>query len=171
MKKFEKILDDFLEHVQSDLGIFGEIISQQELKYLLKEEYPDDFPMVSYEYTDESNFEVSIDESKFLNDETHGGDWIMFSNICVMRLEFEIDPNFHTYTVDIDAFEINENYRNSGYARKIIEVLEHVLKKHGYVMIKVIPYDNNARDFWEHLGYIDENGNDILYKKTWEEDM
>ena len=167
-EQISNIINDFLEHVQSDLGIFGEIVSQQELKYLLKEEYPDEFPMISYEYTDESKFEVSIDESKFLNDETHSGDWIIIYNICAMRLDVEFDDYFHTYTVDIDAFEINENYRNSGYARKIIEILEHVLKKQGYVMIKVIPYDNNARYFWEHLGYIDENGNDILYKKIWE---
>ena len=157
MKKFEKLLDDFLEHVESDLGMFGEIVSQQELKYLLKEEYPDDFTMISYEYTDESKFEVSIDESKFLNDETHGGDWIMIQNICVMRIE----PNDNV--LEIDSFEISENYRNEGFGRKIITVLENVSKSY-YNTIMAIPFDESAKDFWKHLEYR-ENNDERLYKK------
>ena len=155
MKKIEDITNDFIEHVESDLGMITDIISQQELKTWM-EENGDEFPMITYEYTPDTQFEVSINESKFLNDPVYEGDWLSISNICLMKIEIEHD------TLIINTFEINENYRNEGFARKIIELLEHVSKT--YInTIKIIPFDTNAKDFWEYLGY--ENEDDKLYKR------
>ena len=157
MRKINELIDLFQDYLDSELWLSSKIIDQKELKYLLKEDYPDEFPMTCYEYTNESEFEVSIDESKFLNDETHSGDWIMIQNICVMRIE--PDNN----VLEIDSFEIGENYRNEGFGRKIIEGLEHVSKSY-YDTIRVIPFDENAKYFWKHLEY-KEDKDEKLYKK------
>lgn len=155
MNKIEKITNDFIEHVETNLGMNVEIISQQELKTWMEED-GNEFPMISYEYTPDTKFEVSVDESKFLNDSIYEGDWLSVSNICLMKIEVEND------TLTINTFEINENYRNEGFARKIIDVLEHVSKSY-LNNIKIIPFDNNAKDFWEHLEY--KNEDDKLYKR------
>lgn len=157
MSKINELIDLFQDYLDSELWLSSKIIDQKELKYLLKEDYPDEFPMTCYEHTNESGFEVSIDESKFLNDEIHDGDWIMIQNICVMRIE--PDNNI----LEIDSFEISENYRNEGFGRKIIEGIEHVSKSY-YDTIRVVPFDENAKDFWKHLEY-QEDKDERLYKK------
>jgi hypothetical protein len=49
-------------------------------KELVETKEYDRFPMISYEHTRDSNFDVEISESKFLNDLSHIGTWIMGTN-------------------------------------------------------------------------------------------
>ena len=165
MKKFDEFLNYLQEVLETDYQLESEILSQNEVKEILKD-YSEEFPMICHEYTPDSQFEVSIDESKFLNDESHDdGKWLFISNIGVVNLVIEEDFNFRCEVLDIDVFEINENYRDGGFARKIISAIEHCSKNY-FERIKVIPFDTNANNFWKHLEYEDENNNDVLYKEN-----
>ena len=159
MEKLTEFVNDFVEGVESDLNMLSDTLTQNEIKELMVNGLSNEFPMVSYEYTPDTSFEVDIDESKFLNDEVHNGAWVMIENMCLINF-MEINGN----VLEIDAFEMSENYRNSGYARKILNEIEHVSGQY-YEKIKVTPFDDDAQNFWEHFNYKNYKGYDGLYKE------
>ena len=69
IERLEYGFDNVLEHTQDEVKRI--LIDTKESSF---------FPMVSYEHTDDSNFDVDISESKFLNDPAHKGTWIVGMN-------------------------------------------------------------------------------------------
>ena len=61
-------IQNLIDEIESG-SAYCKVVSQEELKeYLINTGECDNFPMISYEYTEDSNIDVGIDESKFLND-------------------------------------------------------------------------------------------------------
>ena len=148
MNKLNKLVDDFQTELSDTWSLESEVYTQNEVKNIL-EECPNEFPMICFENTNDSDFIVDISESKFLNDESHEGEWLIIepaNNIGIICLK-ENDDTLH-----IDVFEINMLFRGIRFSRQIIEALETSSKKY-YKKIVVVPFDSSAYNFWEHLEY------------------
>jgi GNAT superfamily N-acetyltransferase len=119
-------------------------------KELVETKEYDRFPMISYEHTRDSIFEVEISESKFLNDLSHIGTWIMGTNedelIFILNLKSKGD------ILEIDAFEIRDELRGQGLGSNILAVIESVAEQY-YNAIAVSPFDTDAQNFWECMEY------------------
>lgn len=130
-------------------------------KLLELNEY-DRFPMISYEHTNDSNFDVDISESNFLNNISHSGTWIMGINddevIFIVNLK-----NKNNSVLEIDALEIRDELRGQGLGSDIVSVIESVAGQY-YTSICVTPFDTDAENFWKCIGY-EEWVNDYLIKK------
>ena len=72
-------IDDLVERLEFEFTI--QKTNQKGVKsQIIKMEMESKFPMICYEHTEDSEFEVSADESKFLNDNMHDGTWIIGKN-------------------------------------------------------------------------------------------
>lgn len=148
MNKLNNLVDDFQTELNDTWSLESEIYTQDEIKTML-EECSNEFPMICFENTKDSDFIVDISESKFLNDESHEGKWIVIepaNNIGIICLKENNDA------LQIDVFEINMLFRGIRFSRQIIEALEISSKKY-YKKIVVVPFDSSAYDFWEHFEY------------------
>jgi GNAT superfamily N-acetyltransferase len=100
---------------------------------------------------------VEISESKFLNDSSHIGTWIMGTNED--ELIFMLNLKSKGSVLEIDAFEIRDELRGQGLGSNILSVIESVAEQY-YSSIIVSPFDTDAMNFWEHIGYVEDmNGN------------
>lgn len=151
--------DDIIEAL-SDLSMYIDGGNQQFVREELDgcEKY---FPMVCYEHTDDSNFEVDINDSKFLTDPEHDGFWIVgYDDLYV---NFLVCLKDHNSTLEIDCIEVNEDLRRFGKGGNIVSIIESVAADY-YDDIIVSPFDTNAINFWNHMEY-EEGGNGYWRKK------
>ena len=133
-------------------------VSQEYLKeYILEEQNYVPFPMVCKEYTNDSKFMVSVDESKFLNGKDYDRTWLIGSDydgypsflLCLDSCENNLS---------IEAFEVNNFMRGKGMGANVLSILESVAEKY-YTHISVSPFDTDAMNFWEHMEYVEgKNG-------------
>ena len=133
-------------------------VSQEYLKEYIQENQSDAaFPMVCIEYTNDSNFIVDIDESKFLNSKDYDLTWLIGSDydgypsflLCLDSCENNLS---------IEVFEVNNFMRWKGIGANVLSILESVAEKY-YTHISVSPFDTDAINFWEHMEYVEgKNG-------------
>lgn len=149
-------IEDFVERIENICPNVN-ICRQSEVFDILKEtDSFEQFPMISYEYTEDSQFSVEIDESKFLNDKSHDGTWII--GMDDDTINFIINLKATNNILHIDAFEVNKDMRGQEIGGNVISMIESVAYTH-FDKIVVSPFDTSATEFWEHLGYIEnENG-------------
>lgn len=143
-------IDDLVDRMGNELTILE--TDQKGMKVLIVEmEMEDKFPMICYEHTEDSEFDVSIDESKFLNDSTHDGTWILGKNDD--EIIFVINLQAVKNKLIIDAFEVNVDYRGEGFGSNVIATVESVAE-HYYKEISASPFDVDAGNFWNHMDYL-----------------
>ena len=140
-----------------DLGHNSCVMGQDGVKSILEDEIDeglDNFPMICYEYTEDSDFEVGIDETKFLNDSAHDGDWIMGGND--EQIEFLVNLKEHGKTLEIDCLEVAKDLRNTGIGRDVVECIEENAREF-YDKVIISPFDTEAINFWNHMEYVEGN--------------
>ena len=143
-------IDDLVDRMGNELTILE--TDQKGMKALIVNmEMEDKFPMICYEHTEDSEFDVSIDESKFLNDTTHDGTWILGKNDD--EIIFVINLKAVKSKLIIDAFEVNVDYRGEGFGANVIATVESVAE-HYYTEISASPFDVEAGNFWNHMDYL-----------------
>lgn len=143
-------IDDLVDRMGNELTILEtDRISAKE--QIIEIEMENKFPMICYEHTDDSEFDVSIDESKFLNDSTHDGTWILGTNDD--EIVFIINLQAVKNKLVIDAFEVNMDYRGEGFGSNVIATVESVAE-HYYKEISASPFDVDAGNFWNRLDYL-----------------
>lgn len=151
--RFEYFIEDFIENIESGNKFPVKKMTQAELKYFLSEnedEYGREFPMICYEHTDDSNDEVSIDETKFLNDKEHDGTWIVgerYGEVAFIVCFKEDDDE-----LEIDAFEVASSERGNRISTYVIDSIEHCAEKY-YEAVYISPFDTSAMNFWKHQGF------------------
>lgn len=123
----------------------------------------DSFPMVCYEHTNDSEIEVEISESKFLNDILHEGTWIVGINedeiVFILNLK-----DMGKSILEIDTLEVNDEMRGLGIGTNIITIIESVAEDF-YDKIMVSPFDTDSQNFWIKMEY-DEDVNGIFAKEV-----
>lgn len=142
-------LDDLLENLEEIVPDVWTTRSQESLKYKLDYGYWN-FPMICFEKTDDSSFEVSMDESKFLNDSSHKGLWIVGHDDDFIYFILNLKENKDS--LEIDTIEVNEHMRGEGIGGNIVSTIENVAEDY-YDRIVVSPFDTSAMNFWEHMEY------------------
>lgn len=151
VERFEFELDTVLDGSQG--GVKSKLIELGECEH---------FPMVCYEHTNDSSFEVDMSESKFLNDSAHIGTWLMGINedeiIFVLNLK-----NKGNSTLEIDALEVRDELRGQGLGANIVAVIESVAEQY-YNEIIVSPFDTDAQVFWEKMDYEWRNDGSLIKK-------
>ena len=143
-------IDDLVDRMGNELTILE--TDQKGMKeQIIEMEMEDKFPMICYEHTEDSEFDVSIDESKFLNDTTHDGTWILGKNDD--EIIFVINLQAVKSKLIIDAFEVNVDYRGEGFGANVVATVESVAE-HYYKEISASPFDVDAGNFWNHMDYL-----------------
>lgn len=149
-------IDDLVERLEFEIDTVTVNTQDEVRKTLVETKEYDRFPMISYEHTRDSIFEVEISESKFLNDLSHNGTWIMGTNQD--DLIFILNLKSNGSVLEIDAFEIRDELRGQGLGANILSVVESVAEQY-YSSIIVSPFDTTAINFWERMEYEeDKNG-------------
>ena len=157
----------FLDELMDQLALGGDLhcvvtkVSQEYLKeYILEDQNYVPFPMVCKEYTNDSKFMVSVDESKFLNSKDYDLTWLIGSDydgypsflLCLDSCENS------QFILFIEVFEVNNFMRGQGMGANVLSILESVAEKY-YTHISVSPFDTDAMNFWEHMEYVEgKNG-------------
>ena len=160
MNKF--FIDDLLERLET-LSDTVKVIDQGSLKgviYLFG--CQNQFPMICYEHTNDSNFDVDISESKFLNTRAYGGTWIIGCNDDT--IDFLVCLKSYEQMLFIDVLEVNEEMRGQGLGGNIVSIIESVAETY-YPTISVSPFDTDAINFWEHMEYYKEENHSNWVKK------
>ena len=154
-------IDDLVERLEFEFDTVTVNTQDEVRKELVETKEYDRFPMISYEHTRDSIFEVEISESKFLNDLSHIGTWIMGTNED--ELIFILNLKSKGNVLEIDAFEIWDEFRGQGLGSNILSAIESVAEQY-YSSIIVSPFDTTAINFWEHMEY-EEWGNQGYFIK------
>ena len=151
MNKF--FVDDLLERLET-LSDTINVIDQKSLKNtIILLGCQNQFPMICYEHTNDSNFDVDMDESKFLNDRNYNGTWIIGCNDDT--IDFLVCLKTYEQILFIDVLEVNEDMRKQGLGGNIVSIIESVAETY-YPTISVSPFDTDAINFWEHMEYYKE---------------
>lgn len=154
-------IDDLVERLEDEFESV-KVCTQKEVKSLLMEmRMCDKFPMICYEYTEDSGFMTDISESKFLTDSIHSGTWIVCINDDI--IECIINLNSYNGNLEIDTMEINEDKRGFGLGSNVVSIVESVAETY-YKTMMVSPYDTSAINFWEHMEY-SEWRNGYIFKR------
>lgn len=149
-------IDDLVERLEFEIDTVTVNTQDEVRKTLVETKEYDRFPMISYEHTRDSIFEVEISESKFLNDLSHIGTWIMGTNED--ELVFILNLKSNGSVLEIDAFEVRDELRCQGLGTNILSIVESVAEQY-YSSIIVSPFDTSAINFWECMEYEeDKNG-------------
>lgn len=166
--RFKYFLEDLIGCLERNNKFEIKQMTQPELKDFLEEnqdEYGNEFPMVCYEHTEDSSEEVSIDETKFLNDDEHYGTWLLGEQfgevvflLCLKEDEGELE---------IDTFEVASSERGNKIASYVVDYIEYCASKY-FDTVYISPFDTNAMNFWKHQGYKEDYGG--YYSKTFEDD-
>lgn len=160
MNKF--FVDDLLERLET-LSDTVNVIDQKSLKNtIILYGCKDQFPMICNEYTPDSNFDVDIDDSKFLNDRSYNGTWIIGCNDDT--IDFLVCLKTYEQIFFIDVLEVNEDMRRHGLGGNIVSIIESVAETY-YPTISVSPFDTDAINFWEHMKYYKEENYSNWVKK------
>lgn len=146
---FIEDLSSAFEEVSFDIGVYR----QDEISGILESEgLCDKFPMICYEYTEESDFECDMSESKFLNDSVHEGTWIVgYGEYGIM---FVMCIKDRKRMLDINVLEVNMDERGNGVGTLVAKTVEDVACSY-YDSLWVSPYDSNAEKFWKKMGFSD----------------
>ena len=159
MNKF--FIDDLLERL-GNLSDTVNTIDQESLKNtIILFGCQNQYPMVCNEYTPDSNFEVGIDDSKFLNDRNYNDTWIIGCDDDTIN--FLVCLKTYERTLFIDVLEVNEDMRGQGLGGNIVSIIESVAETY-FPVISVSPFDTDGINFWEHMEY-EENKNGHWVKK------
>ena len=149
-------IDDLVERLEFEIDTVTVNTQDEVRKELVETKEYDRFPMISYEHTRDSIFEVEISESKFLNDLSHIGTWIMGTNED--ELVFILNLKSNGSVLEIDVFEVRDELREQGFGSNILSIVESVAEQY-YSSIIVSPFDTSAINFWERMEYEeDKNG-------------
>lgn len=151
MNKF--FLDDLTERLNT---IFDgvQILDQKSVKgHLVFLDMTRKFPMICNEYTQDSNIDVDIDESKFLNDKSYNGIWILGGSEDT--IDFILCLKTYEQILFIDVLEVNSEMRNQGIGGNVVSIIESVAEQY-FSAIFVSPFDTDAINFWEHMEYCQE---------------
>lgn len=149
-------IDDLVERLEFEIDTVTVNTQDEVRKAIVETKEYDRFPMISYEHTRDSIFEVEISESKFLNDLSHNGTWIMGTNQDDLIFILNLKSNGNV--LEIDAFEVRDELRGQGLGANILSVVESVAEQY-YSSIIVSPFDTTAINFWERMEYEeDKNG-------------
>lgn len=156
-------VDDLVTCIEEsflDNGVVFDVYSltQNEVKEEISLE--SGFNMLSNEKTKDNEFDVDIDESKFLNDTFYEENWVKVSYgnaiafVCV---------NVSNNNLNISAIEVNEDCRGYRFGRMIVEGIENYAINEGFETIVLSAFDSDSNSFWEHMGY---NNSDcgVMYK-------
>ena len=144
-------LNDLIDRMGNEMNILK--MDQKDLKNLIcRMDMEDKFPMICHEYTEDSNFEVNINDSIFLNDNLHRGTWLVGMNDD--EIIFICNLNTYGTRLDIDTFEVNKDYRGDGLGGNILATIESVAE-HYYDEISASPFDTDAGMFWIHMDYLE----------------
>jgi len=154
-------IDDLLEKMEN-LSDTVKVIDQGSLKNIIILYDCNQFPMICNEYTPDSNFDVDIDESKFLNDRSYNGTWIIGCNDDT--IDFLVCLKSYEQMLFIDVLEVNEDMRGQGLGGNIVSIIESVAETY-YPTISVSPFDTDAINFWEHMEYYKEENHPNWVKK------
>ena len=118
----------FLDELMDQLALGGDLhcvvtkVSQEYLKeYILEDQNYVPFPMVCKEYTNDSKFMVSVDESKFLNSKDYDLTWLIGSDydgypsflLCLDSCENS------QFILFIEVFEVNNFMRGQGMGANV----------------------------------------------------
>lgn len=155
------VITEIEENFQNN-GLSFEVINvtQDEVKEDIR--YQDGFRMLANEFTNDSQFIVDIDESKFLNDKKYEKDWfkILYGDDIIYVCLRNDEEN-----VEISAVEVNNLYRGSGFGKIVVEAIENYATNQNFKGVKVYSFDTEAEFFWNHMGYF-YNENEYLYKEV-----
>ena len=125
-ERLEYVFDTVTEYTQD--GVKRILMDTKEFSF---------FPMVSFEHTNDSNFDVDISESKFLNDPSHKGAWIIGVNedeiLFIVNLK-----NKNNSILEIDTLEIRDDLRGQGIGTNIVSMIELVAEQY-YSAVCVSP--------------------------------
>lgn len=127
-------------------------VTQEDVKYELT--FNSGFGMIVNETSKDSDFDVDIDESKFLNDIFYKENWIKITFGDVIAF---VCINTEGDNLLISALEINRFYKNQGFGKIIVEAIERYSKEYGFERIVLHPFDTESESFWEHMGYTNSN--------------
>ena len=155
-------IDDLVERLETATCTIIKKCDQKEVSFQLKsQELYDQFPMISYEYTSDSQFQVEPQESQFLNDIFHKGTWLIGSDDDTINFIINLQSNGQS--LFIDAIEVNKDMRGDGLGGTIVTVIESIAEQY-YSKISISPFDTDAMNFWKHMGYSEDNiGNLVKY--------
>ena len=151
----ELFIDDLIEGLETVTSTNVYVCTQKTiLKTLDDNECREKFPMICYEYTPDSNVEVDPSESKFLNDSSHNGTWLVGcdDDNVVFLLCLKSKPG----GVEIDTIEINSDMRGEKLGERIVCTIETIAYDNLYTYISVSPFDTDAMNFWEHMEYVED---------------
>lgn len=152
-----------LEESFMDNGMMFDVssISQSDVK----EEIGFDpmFKMLNSEYTKDSKFTVSSDESKFLNDKFYRNHWIMIS--YGYRIAF-ICVDGEGEDILISAIEVSEDCRGEGFGKMIVDGIENYAGNNGFERVVVYPFDTDSKSFWRHIDYEESEFSNRMYKNV-----
>lgn len=151
-------VDDLVESLNICVGAGGCVYKQVDIKKRLGDcnQY-DKFPMISFEFTNDSNIQVDVDESKFLNDPMHQGTWIYGTDIFDEDdIVFVVNLKSQDNILYIDTLEVNTDHRKRGLGGRLVSIIENVACNY-FDYVVVSPFDTDAMNFWNHIGYIEDN--------------
>ena len=124
-------------------------VTQEEVKDELI--FNSGFGMIANEASEDSDFDVDIDESKFVNDKFYKENWAKVTygdnTIAFVCINTEGD------NLLISAMEINAFYRNYGFGKIIAKGIEMYAEEDGFERIVLHSFDTEAESFWEYIGY------------------
>lgn len=150
-----------MEEFFLNLGYCFEIrsLTQNEVKNEI--EYDSNFKMLTCEMTEDSQFSVTPDESKFLNDKMYDKNWIAVSyGDCIILSCIELAGE----KLKIAAMEVSEAYKGQGFGKIIVKAIENYAYSNGISAVSIRAFDSSAHSFWEHMGYEDmEDGSMVKY--------
>ena len=109
------------------------------------------FGMIANEASEDSDFDVDIDESKFINDKFYKDNWIKVTFGDVVAL---ICVNTECDNLLISAIEVNDFYKNQGFGKIIVKGIEQYAEEDDFEKIVLHSFDTEAESFWEHMDYI-----------------
>lgn len=157
---------DFEEYVENWYSV--EKCDQRVVRELLMDnpELADNFPMIAYEYTDDSVFESDVRDSKFLTDKIHEGTWFIIGSddevYCLINF-----IQHGTAMLEIDVLEVNKEYRGQHVASNVIDAVEDCASRY-FKCVEVSPFDTGAMNFWEKMGY--EESMNGTWRKCFDEE-
>lgn len=156
--RLKYFLEDLISCLERNNKFEIKQMTQPELKYFLEnniDEYGNEFPMICYEHTEDSPEEVSIEDTKFLNDKEHDGIWLIgekFGEVVFLLCLKEDDGE-----LEIDTFEVANSERGNKISTFVIDYIEYCAAKY-FDAVYISPFDTNAMNFWKHQGYTEDYG-------------
>ena len=151
-------VDDLVERLGYEFDDVTVNTQDEVRKTIVEMKEYDAFPMICYEHTRDSDFDVEISESKFLNDLAHVGTWIIGINEDEIVFLLNLKDRGKS-VLEIDTLEVNGEMHGLGIGANVVATIESVAEDY-YDKIVVSPFDTDAQNFWRKMEYEeDRNGN------------